>query len=63
MEQLHYIASTSKMPGHINRLQIERPTRAAMYWVPEDGKKERRLKMTWRSTFKEDLEDMGFSWH
>ena len=33
-----------------------------MYWVPEDGtRKTGRPKKTWRSTFKEDMEEMGVS--
>ena len=44
----------------------ERQTRpySNIYWVPEDGRRKRgRPKKTWRSTFKEDLEEMGVSWH
>ncbi len=52
------------MAGHVLRLQRERPAHTAMYWVPEDGRRKRgRPKKTWRSTFKEDLEEMGVSWH
>ena len=50
--------------GHVLRLQRELPAHTAMYWVPEDGRRKRgRPKKTWRSTFKEDLEEMGVSWH
>ena len=66
MERLQYIVTTRrrKMAGHVLRLQRERPAHTAMYWVPEDGKRKRgRPKKTWRSTFKEDLEEMGVSWH
>ncbi|KAJ8411036.1 hypothetical protein AAFF_G00180710 [Aldrovandia affinis] len=36
----------------------------AMDWVPEGGKrKSGRPKMMWRHTFKEDLSEMGVSWH
>ena len=43
-----------KMAGHVLRLQRERPAHTAMYWVPEDGRRNRgRPKKTWRSTFKE----------
>ena len=52
------------MTGHVLRLQRERPAHTAMYWVPEYGRRKRgRPKKTWRSTFKEDLEEMGVSWH
>ena len=45
-------------------MQRERPANTAMYWVPEDGRGKRgRPKKTWRSTFKEDLEEMGVRWH
>ena len=34
-----------------------------MYWVPEDGRRKRGWpKKTWRSTFRDDLEEMGVSW-
>ena len=65
MERLQDIVATRrrKMAGHVLELP-ERKTRTcmhtAMYWVPEDGRRKRaRLKKTWRSTFKEDLEEMG----
>ena len=52
------------MAGHILQLQRERPADTTMYWVTEDGRRKmRRLKKTWRRTFKEDLEEMGVSWH
>ena len=32
--------------------------------LPEDGRRMRgRPRKTWRSTFKEDPEEMGVSWH
>ena len=35
-----------------------------LYWVPEEDRRKRgRPKKTWQSTFKEDLEEMGVSWH
>ena len=38
----------------------ERPAHTATYWVPEDGRRKMGSpKKTWRSTFKEDLEEMG----
>ena len=46
-------------------LYIERhhPT-TAMHWAPNDGRRKRgRPKKTWRSTFKEDLEEMGVMEH
>ena len=66
MAGLQYIVTTRrrKMAGHIIGLQRERPAHTAMYWVPEDGRRQRgRPKKTWRSTFKEDLQEMGVSWH
>ena len=66
MERLQDIVTTrtSKMAGHILLMQRERPAHIAMYWVPREGRRKRgRPTKTWRSTFKEDLEDMGVSWH
>ena len=66
MERLQDIVSTRrrKMAGHVLRLQGERPAHTAMYWVREDDRRKRGRPMkTWRSTFKEDLEEMGVSWH
>ena len=66
MERLQDIVTTRrrKMAGQVLRMQRERPAHTAMYWVPEDGRRKRgRPKKTWRSTFKEDLEEMGVSWH
>ena len=66
MERLQDIVTTSrrKMAGHVLRLQSERLAHIAMYWVPEDGIGKRgRPKKTWQSAFKEDLEEMGVSWH
>ena len=52
-----------EMASHIIRLHRERPAHTAMYWGPEDGRrKRRRPKKTWRSTFKEYLEEMCVSW-
>ena len=52
------------MAGHVLRMQRERPAHTAMHWVSEDGRRKRgRPKKTRRSTFKEDLEEMGVSWH
>ena len=68
MERLQDIVNVTtrrrKMAGHVLRLQRQRPAHTAMYWVPEDGRRKRgRPKKTWRSTFKEDLKEMGISWH
>ena len=66
MERLQYIVTTrrGKMAGHVFRLQIVRPAHTTMYCVPEDGRRRKgRPKKTWRSSFKEDLEEMGVSWH
>ena len=52
------------MAGGVLRLLQERPAHTAMHWVPEDDRiKRARQKKTWRSTFKEHLEEMGVSWH
>ena len=66
MERFQDIVSTRrrKMAGHVLRLQRERPAHAEMYWMPEDGRRKMgRPKKTRRSTFKEDLEEMGVSWN
>ena len=66
MERLQDNVTTRKrtMAGHVIRLQRVRPAHTAMYCVTEYGRRKRgRPKKTWRSTFKEDLEDMGVSWH
>ncbi|KAJ8414464.1 hypothetical protein AAFF_G00053340 [Aldrovandia affinis] len=53
-----------RLAGHVLRLPRERPASVAMDWVPEGGKRKRgRPKKTWRHTFKEDLNEMGVSWH
>ena len=52
------------MAGHVLQLKSDRLAHTAMYWMIEDSKRKRgRSKKTWRSTFKEDLEEMGVSWH
>ena len=69
MERLQDIVATRrrKMAGHVLELperKIRTCMHTAMYWVPEDGRRKRgRPKNTWRRTFKEDLEEMGVSWH
>ena len=63
MERLQDIVKKRilKMAG---RLPQERPAHTAMHWVPADGRRKMgRPKKTWRSTFKEDLKEMGVSWH
>ena len=53
-----------RMTGHVLRLPRERPASVAMDWMPEGGKRKRgRPKKTWRQTSKEDLSEMGVSWH
>ena len=53
-----------RMTGHVLRLPRERPASVAMDWMPEGGKRKRgRPKKTWRQTAKEDLSEMGVSWH
>ncbi|CAJ1066800.1 hypothetical protein Bbelb_242320 [Xyrichtys novacula] len=51
--------------GHpYSDLRLERPARVAIDWMPEGGKRRRgRPKKTWRQTAKEDLSEMGVSWH
>ena len=52
------------MVGHILRLPRERPASQTIDWMPEGGKRKRvRPKKTWRQTAKEDLSEMGVSWH
>ena len=66
MERLQEIVTIRrrKMAGHVLRMERGRPAHTAMYWVPEDGRRKRGMpKKTWRSTFKEDLEEMGVSWN
>ena len=43
MGRLQDIVTTRrrKVAGHVLRLQTERPTHTAMYWVPEDGRRKR----------------------
>ncbi|KAJ8405980.1 hypothetical protein AAFF_G00308680 [Aldrovandia affinis] len=52
-----------RLAGHVLRLPRERPVSVAMDWVPEGGKRKRGRPKTWRHTFKEDLSEMGVSWH
>ena len=65
-ERLQDIVTTRrrKIAGHVLRLQRERSAHTAMYWAPQDGRIKRgQPKKTWRSTFKEDLEERSVSWH
>ena len=49
-----------RLAGHILRLPETRPSRAAIHWIPEDGRCRRgRPKNTWRSTFIADLRSRG----
>ena len=44
------------MAGHILRLPSRRPSKVAMSWPPDDGRRRiGRPKKTWRRTFQEDL--------
>ena len=66
MGRRQYILTTKrrKMAGHILRLRRERSVHTAMDWMTEYGRRKRgRSEMTWISTFKEDLEDVGVNWH
>ena len=66
MERLQDTVTTRrrKIAGRVLRLLRERPAHTAMYWVPEDGRRKKEWpKKIWRSTFKEDLEEMGVSCH
>jgi hypothetical protein len=52
-----------RMAGHILRMPAQRPASGAITWKPEGGRRSRgRPKKTWRSTFKEDLMEMGIDW-
>ena len=62
---LHDIVTTRrrKLAGHVLRLESERHAHTAMTWSPHGGKRSRgRPKRTWRSTFKDDLKEMGVQW-
>ena len=64
MERLQDIVTTMRrnMSGNILRLQRERLAHTEMCCVPEDGRRKRgKPQKTLRSTFKEDLEEMGVS--
>ena len=66
MERLQAIVSTRRreIAGHVLQMQSERHAPIAIYLVQEDGRRKRVMyKKTWRSTFKEDLEEMCVRWH
>ena len=69
MKRLQNIVTTreKEMAGHILQLQIERPADREIYWFPEDGRKRggasEGSEEDMASTFKEDVEEMGVSWH
>jgi len=45
-----------RMAGHILHLPGHRPSKVAMSWTPDDGRRRRgRPKKTWRRTFQKDL--------
>ena len=52
-----------RFAGHILRLPENRPAYMAMNWQPDNGRRRpRRPTKTWRTTFNEDLHDMGPTW-
>jgi len=52
-----------RMAGHILRLPSHRPSKVAMSWTPDDGRRRRgRPKKTWRRTFQQDLTRANISW-
>ena len=66
MERLQDIVTMRrrKVADHFLRLQREIPAHTPMYWVPEDGRRmRRRPKNTCQCTFRENLEEIGVSWH
>jgi len=49
--------------GHIPHLASHRPSKVAMSWTPNDGRRRRgRPKKTWHRTFQEDLTRANISW-
>ena len=64
MERLQDIAATRRRKmAHTRRLR-QIFAHSVMYWVPEDDRRTiGRPKKIWRSTFRENLEQMGVSWH
>jgi len=52
------------MPGHIIRMPPGRPANHTASWTPRgSGSRRGRPTKTWRSTFKEDLVDLGVDWN
>ena len=50
------------LTGHILRLPSHRPSKVAISWTPDDGKRRGCPKKTWRRTFQEDLTRANISW-
>ena len=67
MKRLQYIVTTREreMAEYILRLQIERPADREIYWLPEDGRRNRRSLQGVEEDManKEDVGEMGVSWH
>jgi len=52
-----------RFAGHILRLPENRPAYMAVNWQPDNGRRRPgRPTKTWRTTFNEDLHDMGLTW-
>ena len=52
-----------RLAGHILRLPDSRHANAAMTWTPNNGRRRRgRPCITWRRTFKKDLDKMNIAW-
>ena len=52
-----------KLAGHIICMEDNRCAKTALSWVPSNGKRKRgRPRITWRRTFKNDLEQAGTTW-
>ena len=52
-----------KLAGHIIRMEDNRCAKTALSWVPSNGKRKRgRPRITWRRTFKNNLERAGTTW-
>jgi len=52
-----------RLAGHILRLPDIRPSKTAIKWIPQEGKRKRgRPKRTWRSTVIDDLSQVNITW-
>ena len=52
-----------KLAAHIIHMEDNRCAKTALSWVPSNGKRKRgRPRITWRKTFKNDLERAGTTW-